>query len=56
MSVAMAEAWDITLLGYVRQSTLRAYTHRRRLVEDREPAPPKTGGVETPSKSIEPWI
>jgi FdhD protein len=56
MSVAMAEAWDITLLGYVRQSTLRAYTHRRRLVEDREPAPLKTGGVETPSKSIEQWI
>lgn len=31
MSVAMAEAWNITLIGYVRQHTLRAYTHPRRL-------------------------
>lgn len=31
MSVAMAEAWRITLIGYVRRHTLRVYTHPERL-------------------------
>jgi len=31
MSVAMAEAWNITLVGYVRRGSLRAYAHAERL-------------------------
>jgi FdhD protein len=31
MSVALAEAWNITLIGYVRQRTMRVYTHPHRL-------------------------
>jgi FdhD protein len=31
MSIKMAEAWNITLAGYVRQGSLRVYTHSRRL-------------------------
>jgi FdhD protein len=32
MSVALAEAWNITLIGYVRQHTMRIYTHPDRLL------------------------
>jgi FdhD protein len=31
MSVDMAEAWNITLAGYVRQGSMRVYTHPERL-------------------------
>ena len=31
LSIAMAEAWNITLIGYVRRDSLRAYTHPKRL-------------------------
>jgi FdhD protein len=31
MSVEMAESSNITLIGYVRQSTMRVYTHPHRL-------------------------
>jgi FdhD protein len=31
MSVAMAEAWNITLAGYVRQGSMRVYAHPERL-------------------------
>jgi FdhD protein len=31
MSVEMAQAWNITLIGYVRQNTMRVYTHPQRL-------------------------
>ncbi len=31
MSVSLAEAWNITLIGYVRQRTMRIYTHSHRL-------------------------
>ncbi len=31
MSVAMARAWNITLVGYVRGNTMRVYTHPQRL-------------------------
>jgi FdhD protein len=31
MSVAMAQAWNITLVGYVRQGSMRVYTHPERL-------------------------
>jgi hypothetical protein len=34
MSVEMAEAWNITLIGYVRQGSLRAYAHPERLGAD----------------------
>ena len=34
MSVTMAEAWNITLVGYVRQGSLRAYAHPERLAAD----------------------
>jgi FdhD protein len=31
MSVAMAEEWNITLVGYVRENTMRVYSHPQRL-------------------------
>lgn len=31
MSIVMAEAWNITLVGYARRGTLRVYTHPERL-------------------------
>lgn len=31
LSVAMARAWNITLVGYVRQNTMRVYSHPQRL-------------------------
>jgi FdhD protein len=31
MSVAMARAWNITLVGYVRQGSMRVYSHPERL-------------------------
>ena len=31
MSVAMARDWNITLIGYVRQNTMRVYSHPKRL-------------------------
>jgi FdhD protein len=31
LSIAMAEAWNITLIGYVRRDSLRVYTHPWRL-------------------------
>jgi FdhD protein len=37
MSVAMAEAWKITLIGYVRAHSMRVYTHPERLARG-EPA------------------
>jgi FdhD protein len=32
MAVAMAQAWNVTLIGYVRQRSMRVYTHPHRLV------------------------
>lgn len=44
MSVAMAQAWNITLVGYVRRVTMRVYTHPRRLGHSVElPATVMTG-------------
>jgi FdhD protein len=34
LSVALADAWQITLVAYLRQSRMRVYTHRERVVED----------------------
>jgi len=31
LAVSLAETWNLTLVGYVRRSTLRAYTHPERL-------------------------
>lgn len=31
LAVSLAEAWNVTLVGYVRRMTLRAYTHPERL-------------------------
>jgi FdhD protein len=42
MSVAMAEAWNITLAGYVRQGSMRVYTHPERL----SPSPPSPSPAE----------
>lgn len=36
MSVEMALAWNITLVGYVRRNTMRVYTHPRRLAPEIE--------------------
>jgi FdhD protein len=34
MSVAMADAWNITLIGYARRDSIRVYTHRERVGND----------------------
>jgi formate dehydrogenase assembly factor FdhD len=31
LAVSLAQAWNLTLVGYVRRDTLRAYTHAERL-------------------------
>ena len=31
MSIEMAQAWNISLVGYVRRNTMRVYTHPERL-------------------------
>ena len=41
MSVAMAQAWNITLIGYVRQHSMRVYAHPHRLKHE---APQATEG------------
>jgi FdhD protein len=53
MSVAMAEAWNITLVGYVRQGSLRAYAHPERLGGLQRLAPRSTvaAGAGTPGSS-----
>jgi FdhD protein len=46
MSVALAEAWNITLIGYVRQRTMRIYTHPYRLLPaEPEKHPAKAGAA-----------
>jgi FdhD protein len=44
MSVAMAEAWNITLVGYVRQGSLRVYAHPERLGGDGSIPSPRHAG------------
>jgi FdhD protein len=36
MSVEMAMAWNITLIGYVRRTTLRVYSHPERIYDNKE--------------------
>jgi FdhD protein len=36
MSVALANAWDITLVGYARRTSLNVYAGRGRIIEDEE--------------------
>jgi FdhD protein len=31
IAIAMADAWNITLIGYVRRGSMRVYTHPERL-------------------------
>lgn len=38
LSVAVAEAWNVTLVGYVRRDSLNVYTGEARIVEDDRPA------------------
>ena len=39
LSVALAEAWGITVVGYLRQQRMRIYTHPERLLHGAAPAP-----------------
>src|SRR4030042_294064 len=43
LAVSLAEAWNLTLVGYVRRSTLRAYTHPERLGYRPDRASPPAG-------------
>jgi FdhD protein len=43
MSVAMARAWNITLVGYVRKNTMRVYSHAHRI----DPSLPKESLADT---------
>jgi FdhD protein len=45
MSVAMARAWNITLVGYVRKNTMRVYSHAHRI----DPSLPKESLADTSS-------
>jgi FdhD protein len=36
LSLALAEAWNVTLVGYVRRDSLNVYTARARVVEDQQ--------------------
>jgi FdhD protein len=36
LSVALAEAWHITVVGYLRQSRMRIYSHAGRLLDERQ--------------------
>jgi FdhD protein len=45
MSVAMAEAWNVTLIGYVRQGSMRVYAHAERLGLEGEA--PAASGIKT---------
>ena len=53
MSVAMAEAWNITLVGYVRQGSLRVYAHPERLGA-REAIPHQSAFQEEPGTPSSP--
>lgn len=48
MSVAMADAWNITLAGYVRRNSMRVYTHPSRLGHQ-EPKTLHVGDLGVPS-------
>lgn len=50
MSVAMAEAWNITLVGYVRQGSLRAYAHPERLGAEASMADRRVGRHAQPAR------
>ncbi|MDX1664663.1 MAG: formate dehydrogenase accessory sulfurtransferase FdhD [Candidatus Promineifilaceae bacterium] len=43
LSVALAEAWGITVVGYLRQNRMRVYTHPERLLDAPAPAPAGRG-------------
>jgi FdhD protein len=36
LSLALAEAWNVTLVGYVRRDSLNVYTNIARIVDDTE--------------------
>jgi FdhD protein len=44
ISVKLAQAWNICVVGYVRQNGMRVYTHPQRLGLADLPAAPSTGG------------
>ncbi len=48
MSVAMAKAWNITLIGYVRRTSLRVYAHPERLAPLAERAGEAPESTKTP--------
>ena len=35
MAVEMAQAWNITLIGYVRDKTMRVYSHPERIMRSK---------------------
>jgi FdhD protein len=53
LTVGLADAWNICVVGYVRQTSMRVYTHPERLgvagdtigVVQREAAPPDNGQI-----------
>ncbi|HFQ94189.1 MAG TPA: sulfurtransferase FdhD, partial [Anaerolineae bacterium] len=34
LSVALAEAWNMSIVAYLRQDRMRIYTHPERILED----------------------
>jgi len=51
LSVALAEAWNITLVAYLRQDRMRIYTHPERiLIDSRGSQPTRTNGLTVKDK------
>jgi hypothetical protein len=43
LSLALAEAWNITLIGYLRRNSMNVYTHSERVLLDSMPAASANG-------------
>lgn len=53
LSVAMARAWNVTLVGYVRQRSMRVYAHPQRLIPSPEAALEIVAGAAAPPPARE---
>lgn len=53
LSVAMAQAWNITLIGYVRQRSMRVYAHPERLIPSPQAAVEVVAGAAGPPPARE---
>jgi FdhD protein len=50
LSVALAEAWNMTIVAYLRQNRMRIYTHPERVILDSETIPEKSVEISVPQR------